>query len=113
MTGFGLLGHAQNLAEAQRKSVAFEIERLPIIRNMELVGKEHGVQEFRLLQGFSAETSGGLLVAVSRDNVAHFEKVFEESFGPGKVWEIGCVKESVERKAYIVDKPEIVHVDEC
>ena len=112
VTGFGLLGHAVNLAEAQKLSVAFEIERLPIIRNMELVSKEHGLQDFRLMQGFSAETSGGLFVAVSRHNVEDFKKVFDEAFGPGKVWEIGRVKESKERKAYIVDSPEVIHVDE-
>ena len=34
VTGFGILGHARNLAKNQKQAVQFEIHTLPIIRNM-------------------------------------------------------------------------------
>lgn len=34
VTGFGILGHAKYLAEAQKKSVDFVINKLPIYRNL-------------------------------------------------------------------------------
>merc|ERR1719348_865314 len=62
VTGFGILGHAKNLAENQLASVDFELHTLPVIKNMVKVAKSVG-NIFQLLQGFSAETSGGLLMS--------------------------------------------------
>merc|ERR1719245_201096 len=61
VTGFGILGHAKNLAENQIQEVSFTIHMLPIIKNMVKVAKSVG-NMFQLLQGYSAETSGGLLL---------------------------------------------------
>merc|ERR1712060_675377 len=66
VTGFGILGHAKNLAENQIKAVNFTIHTLPIITNMVKIAKGVG-NMFQLLQGFSAETSGGLLMAISKE----------------------------------------------
>jgi selenide,water dikinase len=57
VTGFGIMGHAKNLASVQKNSVDFVIETLPIIAKMALVVKAGGFS-FPLLQGYSAETSG-------------------------------------------------------
>lgn len=57
VTGFGLLGHANNLAEQQRNEVAFVIHNLPIIAKMAAISKACG-NLFNLVQGTSAETSG-------------------------------------------------------
>ena len=57
VTGFGILGHAVNLASAQKNAVDFVIHQLPIIRNMAAVAEAGGIN-FGLLQGRSAETSG-------------------------------------------------------
>lgn len=57
VTGFGLLGHANNLAKQQCNDVAFVIHNLPIIAKMAAVSKACG-NLFNLLQGTSAETSG-------------------------------------------------------
>ena len=57
VTGFGLLGHAQNLARVQKNEVGFVIHNLPIIAKMAAVSKACG-NMFGLLQGHSAETSG-------------------------------------------------------
>lgn len=57
VTGFGLLGHANNLALQQRNEVSFVIHNLPIIAKMAAISKACG-NLFNLLQGTSAETSG-------------------------------------------------------
>lgn len=59
VTGFGLLGHAENLAKIQKNEVCFIIHNLPIISKMAAVSKackSDGM--FNLLKGTSAETSG-------------------------------------------------------
>ncbi|CAI5449899.1 unnamed protein product [Caenorhabditis angaria] len=97
VTGFGLLGHAENLARVQKSKVDFVIETLPIIEYMdEIVDKmiEAGGEGFRLYQGRSAETSGGLLIALSpEDAEKYIEDIFELDNRPA--WIIGKV---VERK---------------
>ena len=57
VTGFGLLGHANNLAAQQRSEVSFVIHNLPIIAKMAAISKACG-NLFNLIQGRSAETSG-------------------------------------------------------
>ena len=49
VTGFGLLGHAQNLAKNQKHEVSFVIHNLPIIAKMAAVAKACG-NMFHLLQ---------------------------------------------------------------
>lgn len=57
VTGFGLLGHAANLAKVQKNEVGFVIHNLPIVAKMAAISKACG-NLFGLLQGTSAETSG-------------------------------------------------------
>lgn len=64
VTGFGILGHASNLASAQKNAVDFVIHELPVIRNMVAVAEACGIK-FGLLRGYSAETSGMLAVSVT------------------------------------------------
>ena len=73
-SGFGILGHAQNLASNQKNEVSFVIHNLPIIAKMAGVAKACG-NMFQLLQGSSAETSGGLLIALPREQAAAYCKV--------------------------------------
>jgi selenide,water dikinase len=61
VTGFGLLGHAKNLAQIQKNAVDFVINHLPIIAHMAAVAQACGTT-FKLLQGYSAETSGNSFV---------------------------------------------------
>lgn len=56
VTGFGILGHAENLAKFQTSEVAFTIHNLPIIAHMAAVAKLCNMS--RLLKGTSPETSG-------------------------------------------------------
>jgi len=55
--GYGLLGHANNLATIQKNEVGFVIHNLPVIAKMAAVSKACG-NMFGLLQGHAAETSG-------------------------------------------------------
>lgn len=88
VTGFGILGHATNLAENQKESINIEIHTLPVIKNMIKVEKE--VKLFKLLEGYSAETSGGLFVALSSDCAQQFIDELKEMDGT-EAWIIGNV----------------------
>ncbi|NWU92621.1 SPS2 dikinase, partial [Upupa epops] len=57
VTGFGLLGHAQALAQQQRLEVTFVIHNLPLLAKMAAISKASGGR-FGLLQGTAPETSG-------------------------------------------------------
>ena len=56
VTGFGLLGHAQNLALAQKQDVRFRIEKLPCLAGTSEISQK--LNMFGLLQGKCIETSG-------------------------------------------------------
>lgn len=61
VTGFGILGHARNLVANQKSEVSFVFHTLPILENMVKIFKACGVN-FKLLEGYSAETSGDILI---------------------------------------------------
>jgi len=111
VTGFGILGHASNLAQNQVKSVIFSIDTLPIICHMTEIANASG-NMFQLLSGYSAETSGGLLMTMSRENGENFCKEIEEREGCS-AWIIGKVSERPSdgvNYATIVEHPKIIHV---
>jgi len=89
VTGFGILGHAKNLAENQRADVDFIIHTLPIIENMTEVYKHCGIN-FKLLDGYSAETSGGLFICLPKDKAEDFCREIEQLDGE-PAWIIGDV----------------------
>jgi len=107
VTGFGLLGHANNLAKVQKNEVGFVIHNLPIIAKMAAISKACG-NMFGLLQGHSAETSGGLLIALPREQAAAFCKDIEKQEGY-QSWIIGIVEKG-NRTARIIDKPRVIEV---
>merc|ERR1719383_1039602 len=104
VTGFGILGHAINLAQNQTASVKFVIHSLPIIKNMTKIAKAVG-NMFQLLQGYSAETSGGLLLSINKDKADEFCAEIEAEEGCA-AWVIGTVEEG-DRGALIADQPTI------
>lgn len=108
VTGFGLLGHAQNLSDNQHDAVGLEIHTLPCIANMSAVEDACGI-DFKLKKGFSAETSGGLLVCLPKENAAAFCKELEELDGTPS-WEIGRVVAQPDRKSVIVEGAKILEV---
>jgi len=107
VTGYGLLGHAQTLAKHQKNEVSFVIHNLPVIAKMAAVAKACG-NMFQLLQGHSAETSGGLLICLPREQAAAYCKDIEKQEGY-QAWIIGIVEKG-NRTARIIDKPRIIEV---
>ncbi|XP_065827492.1 inactive selenide, water dikinase-like protein [Oscarella lobularis] len=108
VTGFGLLGHAQNLAKCQKESVDFIIHSLPIIAGMSDTAKiaAKKIFDFKLHEGFSAETSGGLLIVLPKEKAGAFCQEIEELEGmPG--WIIGDVT-SGNHTAKIADDARVI-----
>eukprot|EP00871_Galdieria_phlegrea_P003571 jgi/Galph1/4214/GphlegSOOS_G2813.1 len=110
VTGFGILGHAKNLSRQQRHQVSFILECLPCFKGMAAVDRwcRQG-QRFKLCQGLSAETSGGLLIALAVDSTESFLKdIYEEegwrSFVVGRV-----VKGN--REAFLSEQVAIVDIE--
>eukprot|EP00211_Chloroparvula_japonica_P014714 CAMPEP_0119123010 /NCGR_PEP_ID=MMETSP1310-20130426/3082_1 /TAXON_ID=464262 /ORGANISM="Genus nov. species nov., Strain RCC2339" /LENGTH=252 /DNA_ID=CAMNT_0007112747 /DNA_START=413 /DNA_END=1171 /DNA_ORIENTATION=+ len=91
ITGFGYLGHARNMAKHQpRKDVNICLHTIPVIRHMVRVSEMYPF--FKLLQGFSAETSGGLLVALPSEEAARaFVSDIEEK-DKAPAWIVGRVE---------------------
>jgi selenide,water dikinase len=107
VTGFGILGHAQNLSENQKDAVAIRIDTLPCISGAAVINAN--VFNFRLLTGYSAETSGGLMVCLAEeaaDNFCRELKVLDGS----DCWRIGRVVEQSERKSWIVEDMNVLDV---
>lgn len=107
VTGFGILGHARNLVENQKNAVDYVIKRLPILKNMVAVYKNCGIN-FKLLDGFSAETSGGLLISMKPDVAQDYINELKSLDGTPS-WIIGDVITG-DRTAKIVDNVEIIEV---
>jgi len=110
ITGFGILGHASNLATNQKASVDFEITVLPIINKMKEVALH--MNRFRgLLEGNSAETSGGLYIALPAESAQLFVNEIKEITGK-PAWIVGRVVAAVDplkNQARILD-PTVVPV---
>lgn len=62
------------------------IHSLPVIHKMDVINKE--VQNFRLLDGHSAETSGGLFIMLDKSKASDFIKEHREVIGQ-ECWEVG------------------------
>lgn len=100
VTGFGILGHAQNLSENQKAEVGFELHTLPLIAGTKSVNDQ--VFNFRLTLGYSAETSGGLLVCLPPDQAEGFMKELEELDGTPS-WIVGRAVADPDRQSKITD----------
>ncbi|RNF26871.1 putative selenophosphate synthetase [Trypanosoma conorhini] len=90
VTGFGIVGHAHNLAVAQEREVCLILEKLPMYKGAVKASKLMS-DKYQLLKGYSAETSGGLLVAFGDVGTAE-RYVKELSDVDGEpAWVIGTV----------------------
>ncbi len=105
VTGSGIKGHLENLAIAQKKELKFRVNKLPIIRKMDLINKN--VLNFKLDLGYSAETSGGLLIAFDPQSAYKF---VEEMHQIGEwAWIVGDVIEG-NREVEISQNPEMIYI---
>lgn len=108
VTGFGILGHADNLAKQQTCDVTFVIHNLPCFNKMAAIAKACG-NLFGLLQGTSAETSGGLLIVLPRELASKYCSEIKKNDGH-QAWIIGVVEKGP-KGAKILDKPRVYEVD--
>lgn len=111
VTGFGLIGHARNLASTQKAPVSFKIHSLPVLDHMYSVATvmaERGL-DFKLKNGLSAETSGGLLICMPKENAVAFCEEIQKIDGV-PAWVIGDVVKG-DRTADIIAEVNIVDVD--
>lgn len=102
ITGFGLLGHASNMAE--QSSVSIRINALPVIRGAPEVANAFN---YPLLQGKASETAGGLLISLPKEQVDQLLKALRERGVTGYV--IGNVQEG-EGKAFLDEDLTVVEV---
>jgi len=110
VTGFGIIGHSRNLAKNQKAKVDFVIHTLPIIDLMDKIDALFG-SNWKLLGGFSAETSGGLLIALPEDKAKNFCQELEE-LDHQPAWIIGKVVESQneENQSTILENKTIIYI---
>lgn len=109
VTGFGVLGHAQNLMDNQVDEVGMELHTLPCIAGTAEVERS-GVLDFRLLKGYSAETSGGLMICMGEEDAKAYCKELEELDGEPS-WIIGRVVADAGRKASILPDAKVLEVE--
>lgn len=77
VTGFGILGHAKYLAQAQKENVDLLLHQLPVIEGMYKMDKTNA-RNFKFEEGYSAETSGGLLICLPKENAIDFIEEFKK-----------------------------------
>jgi len=101
-----LYRHTRNLVEAQTEKVDFIIERLPVLADIAQLDKK--IVNFKLAEGFSAETSGGLLICLEKEKVKDFIDEYTKTSGY-EAWEIGQVTKG-QNKAQIIDNVKFIEV---
>lgn len=110
VTGFGLIGHADNLAKFQKQNLKLQIEKLPIIKNVLKISQIVG-QDTKLLSGKAVETSGGLLICLPKQNAEEFCKEYNKVTNcEQNAWVIGRVLKSDQKQATVVQHPDIIEV---
>jgi len=70
ITGFGILGHANNLASNQSEALDIEIRTFPTIKGIREIATI--ATGFKFNEGLSAETSGGLFICLPPDQAQPF-----------------------------------------
>jgi selenide,water dikinase len=106
VTGFGIKGHTQNLATAQKKKVDLIINTYPVIGELHKYDKVS--RDFKFKEGLAAETSGGLLICLAKEKAQDFLGEFKELTG-GDAWIVGEVYKG-ENKCYIDDKLNFIQI---
>jgi selenide, water dikinase len=104
ITGFGILGHASNMAEQSRVSI--EIHTLPVIKWTPKIAEALRIP---LLEGEGVETSGGLLISVSPQKADQLLDTLERTGFGG--YEIGAVEKG-EGRAHIRKGAQLVEVSD-
>lgn len=110
VTGFGLQGHANNLAEFQKNCLQFVINKIPVFKNI-LAFSSILNQESKLLAGKTVETSGGLLISLPAKYSEQFCKEFQSiTNNEQQAWVVGFVKKSNMRDAVLCNNVKVFEV---
>lgn len=109
VTGFGLMGHADNLAKFQATSnISFHIHTLPYLASSELYSKSLN-DRFNIHKGLCPETSGGLLIILPRESaVAFCEELTRLENCPA--WIIGDVVDAETKSAFLAPELNLLEV---
>jgi selenide,water dikinase len=106
VTGFGLIGHAANLAQ-ENHNIAIVIDTLPVIKGTVQMDEIAG---YALTMGFSSETSGGVLVCLPPEKAKLFcDEIYKADGFPA--WIVGRVVEKLSTDgpfATIIDDPKVI-----
>lgn len=89
ITGFGLVGHAENLLQYQEQKLDFVINVLPVIQHVKKIAEVLNRYQ-KLYNGKMVETSGGLLISLPKDKAQGFCDEFKEITG-SDCWIVGYV----------------------
>ena len=87
ITGFGLLGHANNVSELS--SVHVVIDKMPVIKGSLELAEFFG---HKLATGYGAETAGGILAFMDSTKVESFKKLLADDGLP--CWTVGKAMKS-------------------
>ena len=87
ITGFGLLGHANNVSELS--SVRVVIDHMPVIKGTLKLAEFFG---HKLASGFGAETAGGILAFMDSTKVELFKQLLADNGLP--CWTVGKAMKS-------------------
>jgi selenide,water dikinase len=105
VTGFGLLGHAGNVATLS--CVDIIINKVPVVRGTLELASFFG---HKLVQGFGAETAGGMLVFVAPEKEERFVERLGEQGLP--CWPVGYVaKPNDEPSARLAENVEYIETE--
>ncbi|CAG5105092.1 Oidioi.mRNA.OKI2018_I69.chr1.g1826.t1.cds [Oikopleura dioica] len=107
VAGYGILGHAKLLAKRQKKKVNFVIHNLPVLAKMNTIAKAMG-NSFGLAKGVAPEISGGMLIALPREEAAKFCAELRRIEGH-QAWIVGIVEDG-EGDATVIERPRIIEV---
>lgn len=107
VTGFGILGHAENLVKFQKDDLKFVIHSLPVLPKVDKIAKACNMT--KLIKGISPETSGGLLISFTKEDALAFCREIEE-IEQQKAWIIGHADVG-KKTAEIVIEPEIIQAE--
>ena len=102
ITGFGLKGHAENMAKLGGVNIVFDT--LAVIRGTPALADLMG---YALLKGEAAETAGGILMATSNENLDDLLDALEKR----KVghWQVGHVAKG-NGEVHVPEKVKVVEV---
>jgi selenide, water dikinase len=106
ITGFGLVGHAENLLSFQEEKLDFIINLLPLIKHVKKIAEVLNRHQ-KLFTGKAVETSGGLFVVLPQENAQYFCDDFSKISG-NECWIIGKAVEGTGK--VVMENPQIVEV---